>query len=169
MRRLFAALVLLCLALVPAAGQSGLVRPAAALTEPAASEARRGALFVPAYAELTMTGGAVTASLAVTLAIHNTSPDRVLNVRRIDFHDTAGRLLQAYLDRPIGLKPFASITLFVSIMDRRGGNGANFRIDWAGEGDLSDPLAEAIMTGEHAGKALSFVSRGVPISPAPAR
>lgn len=89
-------------------------------------------------------------------------------VRRIEFYDTDGELLESYLSTPIGLRPYGTVNLFISVMDRRGGSGGNFVVDWGGEPDMSDPVIEAIMLGEVSGRAYSILSRGVETRTIPA-
>lgn len=141
-----------------------LLRPyAGALAEVPRHLTRTGSLYVPAYSNLPASGGVTRASFAVTLSIRNPSPDKVLVVSRIAFFDTIGDPLQSYLERPIGLRPFGTLNLFLPIQDRRGGAGGNFQIDWAAEDGAPGLLAETIMLGEHGGASFSFISRGLEI------
>jgi len=142
--------------------QERLLKPfSAAIAAAPASTARTGSIYVPAYAHLPVGAGAFNVDLSVTLSIRNTSPKKVLTVRKIELFDTSGKLIHSYLSTPIGLRPFGTVNLFVSVMDRRGGSGGNFVVDWGGDSDMSEPIIEAIMLGEFGGRAYSFVSRGV--------
>jgi hypothetical protein len=145
--------------------QERLLKPfAAAITTAPTSIEKRGTIYVPAYAELPVGSGAFNVDLSVTLSVRNTSPDKALAVRRIEFFDTSGKLLESYLSTPIGLRAYGTVNLFISVMDRRGGSGGNFVVDWAGDTAMSEPVVEAIMLGEFGGRAYSFVSRGVETS-----
>lgn len=142
--------------------QERLLKPySAAIAAVPASTARTGMIYVPAYAYLPVGAGAFDVKLSVTLSIRNTSPKEVLAVRKIELFDTSGKLIESYLSTPIGLRPYGTVNLFTSIMDRRGGSGGNFVVDWGGDSDMSEPIIEAIMLGEFGGRAYSFVSRGV--------
>lgn len=142
--------------------QERLLKPfSAAITEAPASTGRTGSIYVPAYAHLPVGAGAFDVKLSVTLSIRNTSPKKALAVRKIELFDTAGELIESYLSTPIGLRPYGTVNLFISVMDRRSGSGGNFVVDWGGDTDLSEPIIEAIMLGEFGGRAYSFVSRGV--------
>lgn len=148
--------------------QQRLLKPFAdALTSVPARSIRSGSVYVPAYTQLPVGAGAFNVDLAVTLSIRNTSADSVLTIRKIDFFGTSGKLLETYLTMPIGLRPYGTVNLFISAMDRRGGSGGNFVVDWAGDDKSNEPLIEAIMLGEFAGRAYSFVSRGVETKPSP--
>lgn len=142
--------------------QQRLLKPYAdALTIVPPSSARSGSIYVPAYAQLPVGAGAFNVDLAVTLSIRNTSATSVLTIRKIDFYSTSGKLLEAYLVTPIALRPYGTVNLFVSALDRRGGSGGNFVVDWAGDDNMNEPLVEAVMLGEFGGRAYSFISRGV--------
>ena len=163
-----ALLTVLCAVLLPASllaqheAQERLLKPfSAAIAAAPASTVRTGSIYVPAYAQLPVGAGAFNVDLSVTLSIRNTSPKKVLAVRRIEFFDTSGKLIESYLSTPIGVRPYGTVNLFISVMDRRGGSGGNFVVDWGGDTDMSEPIIEAIMLGEFGGRAYSFVSRGV--------
>jgi hypothetical protein len=98
--------------------------------------------------------------LATTLSIHNTSEVRPLNLLRVDYFDTAGNLLHRYLPSPIAIRPFGSVETFVPAEDTRGGTGANFVVEWGADGQITEPLIEAVMLGTIGTSGYSFTSRG---------
>ena len=150
-------------ALAQQEAQERLFKPfASTLTTVPATTPLSGAIYVPAYTNLPVGAGAFNVSLSVTLSIRNTSPDKVMAVRKIDYFDTSGKLLESYISTPIGLLPYGTINLFFSSMDQRGGAGANFVVEWGGDKALSEPVIEAIMLGDVGGRSYSWVSRGVP-------
>ena len=50
--------------------------------------------------------------------------------------------------------------MFVARDDRRPGMGANFVVDWAADGPISEPVVEAVMIGTQGNVTYSFVSQG---------
>jgi|SRR4051812_37935187 hypothetical protein len=122
-----------------------------------------GSIYVPAYSSVSMSQGKVRADFSVTLTVHNTSPDKPLVLRRIAYFDTAGQQIESYLQKPVALKPFAAIEIYISQTDIRGGTGANFIVDWAAAGQIAEPLAEALMVGGIGAGHYAFVSQGRPI------
>jgi len=137
---------------------------AASLTAvPAGPPAVTGAVYVPVYSSVAMAQGRVQADFSVTLSIHNASEQRPLILRRINYHDTAGALVQAYLREPVALKPFAAVEIFVPTKDVRGGTGANFVVDWAATGEIAEPVVEALMVGGIGAGHYAFISQGRPI------
>ena len=120
----------------------------------------RGAVYVPAYASIRTVEGRARVDLATTLSIHNTSRDRPLILERVDYHNTDGALIQAYLAKPVTLKPFGTVEMFVASDDIRGGTGANFVVEWAAQGAMSEPVIETVMIGAVGTTSYSFVSQG---------
>ena len=132
---------------------------------------RGGTVYVPVYSTLYLGDGLVQAGLAVTLGLHNVSPTHDLVVRRIDYHDTSGRLLRRLVDRPHAIPPMATAEFRIDRDDPSGGSGANYLVEWAAPAGGSEPLVEAVMVGPAGRPGISLVSRGVPVSTAdtPAR
>lgn len=119
-----------------------------------------GSIYVPAYSSVLLSGGRVQANFTVTLSIHNASDRKPLVLRRVAYYDTGGRLVQAYIDRPVALRPFGTVEVAVPVTDIRGGTGANFLIDWAAEGQIAEPVAETVMMGQVGAASYAFVSQG---------
>jgi hypothetical protein len=138
-----------------------LFRASLAESSPADAQVRR-TMYVPAYSTIRIMSGRTRVDLATTLSIHNTSRDKPLLLERVDYHDSDGGLIQAYLDEPVALKPLGTIEMFVAGEDRRAGMGANFVVDWAADGPISEPVVEAVMIGTQGNATYSFVSQGRP-------
>ena len=84
----------------------------------------RHRVYVPAYSTIRLGGGKGILDFATTLTIHNTSEEKPLILVRVDYFDTAGKLLHRYLEKPIALRPLGSGETFVPAQDTRGGTGA---------------------------------------------
>jgi Protein of unknown function (DUF3124) len=131
------------------------------LAEVSPMEAKvRRTVYVPAYSAIRVMSGRGRINLATTLSIHNTSGEKPLVLERVDYHNTHGELVQAHLERAVVLKPLGTIEMFVAHEDLRGGTGANFVIDWAADGPISEPVVEAVMMGVWGTTSYSFVSQG---------
>jgi hypothetical protein len=122
-----------------------------------------GAIYVPAYSSVSIVQGKVRADFSVTLSMHNASQDKALVLKRIAYFDTSGQLVQEYLPRPIALKPFGAIEIFISQNDVRGGTGANFLVEWGAVGQIAEPVVEALMVGGIGAGHYAFISQGRPI------
>ena len=109
--------------------------------------------------------GLLQVGLSVTLGLHNVSPAHDLVVRRVDYHDTAGRLLRRLVDRPHAVPPMATAEFRIDRDDPSGGSGANYIVEWAAPSGGSEPLVQAVMVGPAGRLGISLVSRGVPVAP----
>ncbi len=129
----------------------------------------RSTVYVPAYSGIRAVDGRPRIDLATTLSIHNTSRDTPIVLERVDYHNTHGELVQAYLDEAVALKPFGTIEMFVPRDDVRGGTGANFVVEWTAATPVTEPVIEAVMIGSVGRTSYSFVSQGRTIKVAEAR
>jgi hypothetical protein len=120
----------------------------------------RQTVYVAAYSTVRLGGGKGKVDLATTLTVHNTSEKKPLILLRVDYFGTAGNLLHSYLAAPIAIRPFGSAETFVPAEDTRGGTGANFIVEWAAVGQITEPLIEAVMIGTTGTQGYSFTSRG---------
>jgi Protein of unknown function (DUF3124) len=123
-----------------------------------------GAFYVPVYSSVSMSQGKLRADFSVTLSLHNASETQALVLNRIAYFDTSGRMVESYLKKPVALKPFSAVEVFVPAVDVRGGTGgANFVVDWAATGEIAEPVVEALMFGDIGSGHYAFVSQGRPI------
>ncbi|HVG52617.1 MAG TPA: DUF3124 domain-containing protein [Xanthobacteraceae bacterium] len=122
-----------------------------------------GSIYVPAYSSVAIVQGKVRADFSVTLSVHNASQDKPLVLRRIAYFDTSGQLVETYLQKPLALKPFAAVEIYIAQTDVRGGTGANFIVDWAAAGPIAEPVAEALMVGGIGAGHYAFISQGRPV------
>jgi hypothetical protein len=102
--------------------------------------------------------------LAVTLSVRNTDLNHAIVIRSIQYYDTAGQLIQAYLTEPLRLAPLASTDFVVAQRDKVGGSGANFIVEWQAKQPVNAPIIEAVMVGTSGTQGISFVSPGRVIS-----
>ena len=107
--------------------------------------------------------------LTATLSVRNTDPERPFTLRRVDYYDSEGALLQRYLEAPITLAPLASTHYIVPESEAKGGAGAKFLIEWQAPAAVSEPIIEAVMIGTKLQQGISFMSTGRAIKGTPAR
>ena len=98
--------------------------------------------------------------LAATLSIRNQDETEPLFLSRIDYHDSAGARVHAYLNTTIKLAPLQSIELFIPSRDTRGGSGANFLVSWSSSSQCVQPLVQAVMVGTDGGRGYAFTTTG---------
>ena len=107
--------------------------------------------------------------LTATLSVRNTDPERPFTLRRVDYYDSEGALLQRYLEAPVTLAPLASTHYIVPESEAKGGAGAKFLIEWQAPAAVSEPIIEAVMIGTKLQQGISFISTGRTIKATPAR
>jgi hypothetical protein len=122
-----------------------------------------GTFYVPVYSSVAMTPGKIRADFSVTLSVHNASETQPLILKRIDYFDTAGARVEAYLKQPVAVKPFGTNEIFIPVKDVRGGTGANFVVAWAATAETAEPVVEALMVGGIGSGHYAFISQGRPI------
>lgn len=166
-RALTAGLLTFCAAIYgPALAQTARLEQtfAASLTDlPAGTTSVSGSVYVPVYSSIAVTPGRLRADFSVTLSIHNASADKPLILNRIAYFNTSGQRVDSYLDKPVALRPFATVEVFIAQSDIRGGTGANFIVDWAAIGQIAEPVVEALMIGGVGAGHYAFISQGRPV------
>ncbi|WP_300370236.1 DUF3124 domain-containing protein [Methyloprofundus sp.] len=116
-------------------------------------------VYIPVYSEIFVAGGGKL-NLAITLSIRNTDFNYPLVVNNVSYYNTAGKLIENYLEVPHLLDPMASTNFFVSQTDARGGAGANFIVKWAANTQANKPVIEAVMAGSTGTQGMAFMSSG---------
>jgi hypothetical protein len=81
-------------------------------------------------------------------------------VSKVDYYDTHGKLIRHYLANPIVLNPLETVSYLVEHKDTRGGDGANFIVEWAAEEEVAEPIIEAVMIGASSALGISFTCQG---------
>lgn len=120
-------------------------------------------VYVPVYSSVLGAAGLARLDLSVTLSIRNVSERSVLAIERIDYYDTAGKLIERYLDAPVAVRPLGTIEIYIPVEDVRGGTGANFIVGWAAIDSIAEPVIESLMTGASGTRGFAFVVSGRPI------
>lgn len=116
-------------------------------------------VYVPVYSDIFVAGGGKL-NLAITLSIRNTDFKYPLIVNNVNYYNTAGKLIENYLEVPYLLEPMASTHFFVKQADARGGTGANFIVKWSANKLANKPVIEAVMAGSTGTQGMSFMSTG---------
>jgi hypothetical protein len=145
-----------------ASAQTGAIEQnfAASLTAvPTENLAVSGAFHVPVYSSVSMSQGRLRADVRSRSA----SETRPLILKRIAYFDTSGKMVESYLKSPVAPKPFATIEIFITANDVRGGTGANFVLDWAATDEIAEPAVEALMVGGGGAGHYAFINQGRPI------
>lgn len=130
------------------------------------SLAYRDTVYIPIYSDIYSETKDVKFNLTATLSIRNTSLYDTLYLDGIDYYDSAGDLVRAYLQaqQTLALSPMQSIEYVIEENDVAGGTGANFIIKWAAISDQVKPVFQGVMISTNGQQGISFLTEGVSIS-----
>ena len=103
--------------------------------------------------------------LAATLSIRNTDPSRPITVVSAKYYASEGKVISEYVERPMVVKPLATIHFIVKEHDTTGGAGANFLVTWKSATKVNPPAMEAVHLSTKGGQGISFVTTGYVIRP----
>jgi hypothetical protein len=123
-----------------------------------APKVRGQTLYVPCYSHIYFQDETRTLDLASTLTLRNTSLRDTITVTRVDYHDSDGELVRAYLSSSRDLPPLASTYFVVREDDLRGGVGASFIVTWRADAPVDPPFVEAVHITTKATLGVSFTS-----------
>jgi hypothetical protein len=117
-------------------------------------------VYVPVYSEIYDLGPNRPFQLTATLSLRNTDPASAVFIETVDYYDSSGALVTAYLSQPLELGPLASTAIVVESSNTLGGAGANFLVTWRAATLVSPPVIEAVMISTASQQGVSFVSPG---------
>lgn len=117
-------------------------------------------VYVPVYSEIYDLGLQRPFQLTATLSLRNTDATSDIFIESVDYYDSSGNLVTAYLSRPLKLGPLASTAVVVESGNTQGGAGANFLVTWRAAREVSDPVIEAVMISTASQQGVSFLSPG---------
>ena len=98
--------------------------------------------------------------LTVTLSVRNTDPGKSLSLQSVNYHDSQGKLLRKYLDKPTNIGPLGSASFIVPESETEGGSGAKFIVEWEADSPIIEPIIESVMIGTQLQQGISFISTG---------
>lgn len=120
-------------------------------------------VYVPVYSSIYHGDREREFNLSVTVSIRNTDMKHAIVIDRVDYYDTAGKIIKRYLAGKRAISPIESVHYVVKESDVTGGIGASFIIRWRSPVPVSEPIIESVMIGTGGQQGISFTSRGVVI------
>ncbi|MDJ0866634.1 MAG: DUF3124 domain-containing protein [Myxococcota bacterium] len=116
-------------------------------------------LYVPAYSQIPL-DERHRMPLAVSLSVRNTDDQHPIAITSVRYYASSGELLRELIgEGAVRLDPMATATHAIGAMDRAGGEGANFVLEWVAAHRVSPPIVESVMVSTGT-QGISFVSRG---------
>jgi hypothetical protein len=117
-------------------------------------------VYVPAYSFLTVGPRDTQIRLTTVLSVRNVDPNRSMRLIAADYYDTDGARLDRYVRDPILIGPLGTHHIRIAEADLRGGEGANFIVEWAADPPVVPPLIETVMLGLASAQGISFTGEG---------
>jgi len=117
-------------------------------------------VYIPVYSEIFGANLDKKIQLSATLSIRNISMDSEIIVSTVDYYDTHGKLIKHHLKNPVKLKPLETISYLLEYKDSKGGDGANFIVEWVSETEVAEPIIETVMIGASSALGISFKCQG---------
>jgi hypothetical protein len=115
-------------------------------------------LYVPCYKSFI--SGGLSHDIKATIFLHNTDPNNSINIERIDFYNTSGKLVAKYLQQPLKLNALAATHINVKEpLKGEEGSGAHLIIKWQAENKVVEPLVESWFLGAAGTRGYSFSSQ----------
>jgi len=115
-------------------------------------------LYVPCYTSYISVS--YSHNLNATVFIHNTDPSNEINLVRIDYYNTGGKLVKKCLPQPLKLNPLAA-TRFTIQEPLTGEDGAvaHLIVQWKAEKKVVEPLIDAWFLASAGTRGYSFTSQ----------
>ncbi len=118
--------------------------------------------YIPIYSDLVLSDENLHIALQSFVSIRNLSFETPFRIDALEYYDTNGKFIKNYIDQPIFVNKLATYEVVVPTNDLDGGAGAKIIIKYSLISKIDQhPLIEALFTGMHGTKAVSFSSRSV--------
>jgi len=117
-------------------------------------------IYVPVYSHIYGGPRSRPLDLTATLSVRNADLSQPLTITAVNYYDSDGKLVKAYLKKDQPLGPLATTHFIVEERDTSGGSGAKFIVKWKSQKPVTSPLVECVMITIQSGLGISFVSQG---------
>ena len=118
-------------------------------------------IYVPSYTSF-MGGKAASYAFEAkpTIFFHNTDQNNPINIVRIDFYNTNGKLVEKYLQQPLKLNPNSATRINVKeLIKGEEGSDAHFIIQWQADNRVVEPLVQTWFVGAVGTRGYSYTSQ----------
>ncbi len=114
-------------------------------------------LYVPSYTSIM--AGTHSFDAKPVVFIHNADQNNPINLVRIDFYNTDGKLVEKYLQQPQKLQ--ANAATRINVKERipgEEGSGAHFIIQWQADHKVVEPLVQTWFVGAVGTRGYSYTA-----------
>ncbi|MEQ9424846.1 MAG: DUF3124 domain-containing protein [Cyclobacteriaceae bacterium] len=120
-----------------------------------------GTTYLSAYSQIYSRSEDMMHNLTVTVSMRNMNTADSIYIISAQYYHTDGKLVKAYFEEPIFLKPMETVEIVISEIDEAGGTGGNFLFDWKTNPNVNAPHFEAVMISTMGQQGLSFLTHGI--------
>lgn len=121
-------------------------------------------VYVPVYSDIYSQGKHLRFLLTSTLSIRNPSYTDTIVVNKIEYFDTRGNMVRAFIDHPIYVLPMATVEYVIDESDKSGGSGANFIVMWSAKNEYVKTVIQSVMISVSGQQGVAFSTDGVSVS-----
>ncbi len=94
-----------------------------------------------------------------TVFFHNADQNNAINIVRIDFYNSDGKLVEKYLQQPLKINPNSATRIYVKErLPGEEGAGAHFIIQWQADQKVVEPLVETWFVGASGTRGYAYTS-----------
>jgi hypothetical protein len=114
-------------------------------------------LYIPC--STSYVAGDYSFNVNTTVFIRNTDPKHSIDIVKIDFYNTSGKLVEKYLPQPLKLAPSAGT--YIRVKDPLSGEEgavAHFVVQWQAETRVNEPIVRGLMLGSAGTRGYTFES-----------
>ncbi len=115
-------------------------------------------LYMPCYTSFIAIN--MDYDIKATVFIHNTDRHNAINIIKIDYYNTSGKLVKKHLQQPLKLNPLAATRINVKEpLKGEEGAGAHLIIQWQADNKVNEPLVEGVFFGAAGTRGYSYTSQ----------
>jgi hypothetical protein len=99
-------------------------------------------------------------NIKAAIFVRNTDPKHAINIVRMDFYDTSGKLVEKYLPHPLKLNLGAGTYFNVkNPLSGEEGAVAHFEVQWQAKTRVVEPIVTGLMLGSAGTRGYTFETR----------
>lgn len=123
-----------------------------------------GTSYLSVYSQINSLTEDRTHDLTATISMRNTNRRDTLFILKAEYFNTTGDLIRSYFNKPIFIGPMETVEIIIDEIDKEGGTGANFLMEWKINQTSNEPLFEGVMISTSGQQGLSFTTHGIKIN-----
>ncbi|MCX8210405.1 MAG: DUF3124 domain-containing protein [Lewinella sp.] len=120
-----------------------------------------GSTYLSSYSKIYTKSEISTLGLTGTISMRNINLTDTIYIERAHYHQTDGKQIRNYFDKPIYIAPLETVEIIITEEDVEGGTGDSFVFNWRKPTGTHDPFFEGVFISTYG--RVSFTTRGIRI------